>query len=68
MSTTAPLFRNCRTKHLRPEEATLGPLNDLLINRLWWVVHDHCALLVIDLGVYSGVSDQVDNPLLTLIL
>ena len=32
------------------------------------MVHDHRALLVVDLGVDTGVADQVDNPLLTLIL
>ena len=32
------------------------------------MVHDHRALLVVDLGVDTGVADQIDNPLLTLIL
>ena len=53
---------------LCPEECTLGLLNDLLVHRLRRVVHDHRALLVVDLGVDTGVADQVDNPLLTLIL
>lgn len=28
------------------------------------MVHDDCALLVVNLGVQPGVADQVDNPLL----
>jgi hypothetical protein len=53
---------------LCPEEGSLGLLNDLLVNRLGRVVHDDGALLVVDLGVNPGVADEVDNPLLTLIL
>jgi len=53
---------------LRPEEGTLCPLNDLLVYRLRGVVHDHCALLVVNFGVDTGITDQVDNPLLTLVL
>jgi hypothetical protein len=40
----------------------------LLVDRLGRVVHDNSALLVVDLGVNPGVADQVDNPLLTLVL
>lgn len=32
------------------------------------MIHDNCALLVIDLGINTSVADQVDDPLLTLIL
>ncbi len=53
---------------LCPEEGTLCLLNDLLVYRLRGVVHDHCALLVVDLGVDTGITDQVDDPFLTLIL
>lgn len=62
------LPRNGRAQDLRPEEATLCPLDHLLVYALWWVVHDNSALLVVDLGVHTGVADQVDDPLLTLIL
>lgn len=55
-------------QNLRAEESTLGLLNDLLVHRLRGVVHDHSALLVVDLGVDTSVADQVDDPLLTLIL
>jgi len=61
-------FRDCSAQDLSPEEATLCPLDDLLVDGLWWVVHDDCASLVIDLCVYTCVADEVDNPLLTLIL
>jgi len=32
------------------------------------VVHDDGALLVVNLCVDAGVADQVDDPLLTLVL
>jgi hypothetical protein len=32
------------------------------------VVHDDGAGLVVDLGVDAGVADEVNNPLLTLVL
>ena len=51
-----------------PEEGALGLLNNLLVHRLRGVVHDHCAFLIINLGIDSGIADEVDNPLLTLIL
>lgn len=50
------------------EECTLGLLNDLLVHRLRRVVHDHRALLVVNLRVDAGVADKVDDPLLTVIL
>lgn len=53
---------------LCPEESAFCLLNNLLVNGLRWVVHDHSALLVVDLGVNPGVADEVDNPLLALIL
>lgn len=55
-------------QHLCPEESTLGLLDDLLVHRLGRVIHDHGALLVVDLGINTCVADQVDNPLLALIL
>lgn len=61
-------FRNSRAKNLCPEEASLCPLDDLLVDGLWWVVHDDRAGLVIDLCIYTSVPDKVDNPLLTLVL
>ena len=30
------------------------------------MVHDNCTGLVVDLGIYSGVADEVDNPFLAL--
>jgi len=63
-----PLSRNSSTQNLRPEEPTLCPLNHLLVDGLWRVVHDNCALLVVDLGVYSSVPDEVHDPLLAFVL
>lgn len=62
------LSGDCGTENLGPEETTLCPLDDLLVNGLWWVVHDDGALLVVDLCIDAGVSDEVDDPLLTLVL
>ncbi|KAJ8112104.1 hypothetical protein OPT61_g5455 [Boeremia exigua] len=53
---------------LGTEEAALCALDDLLVYALWGVVHDDCAGLVVDLGVDTCVADQVDDPLLTLVL
>ena len=61
-------FRNSSTEDLGPEEATLCSLNDLLVDRLWGVVHDDCAGLVVNLCIYASITDEVDNPLLALIL
>ena len=61
-------LRHSRTENLRPEEATLCPLDDLLVDGLRRVVHDHGTGLVIDLRVNACIPDEVDNPLLTLVL
>lgn len=53
---------------LCPEEAALCSLDDLLVDALRRVVHDDCAGLVVDLGVDACVADQVDDPLLALVL
>ena len=58
----------CIPQDLCAEEGTLCLLDDLLVNRLGRVVHDNSALLIVDLGINPGVADQVDNPLLTLVL
>lgn len=55
-------------QNLCAEESTLRLLNHLLVHRLRWVVHDHRTLLVVNLGINPGVADQVDDPLLALIL
>lgn len=60
-------LRYSRTKHLRPKEPALRPLNNLLIHTNRRMVHDNRALLVINLGVDPRVPNQVNNPLLTLI-
>jgi hypothetical protein len=61
-------FRDRCAQDLCPEETALCPLDDLLVDGLWGVVHDDCAGLVVDLGVDTGVADEVDDPLLTLVL
>lgn len=61
-------LRHRSAQDLCPEESALRSLNNLLIDRLWWVVHNHCAGLVIDLCVYTGVADEVDDPFLSFIL
>lgn len=61
-----PSFGNRRAQDLCPEKCTLGLLNHLLIHTLWRMVHYHCAGLVVDLRIDSGVSDKVDNPFLTI--
>jgi hypothetical protein len=61
-------FRHCRAQNLRPEEPALCPLNNLLVDGLWGVVHDDRAGLVVDLCVDTGVADEVDDPLLALVL
>ena len=62
------LSRNSSTQNLCPEETTLCPLNHLLVDGLWRVVHDDSALLVIDLGIYSRVPNEINDPLLSLVL
>jgi hypothetical protein len=61
-------FRNRSTQDLRPEEAALCSLNNLLVYALRRVVHDDGAGLIVDLSVDACVADQVDDPLLALIL
>jgi hypothetical protein len=61
-------FRNRRAQDLCPEETALCSLNDLLVDGLWRVVHDDCAGLIVDLRVDTGVADEVDDPLFTLVL
>lgn len=53
---------------LGAERKTLCPLNDLLVDRLGVVVHQDSVLLVVDLSIDLGIPDQVDNPLLALLL
>ena len=55
-------------QHLCAEEAALCALDDLLVDALGRVVHDDGAGLVVDLGVDARVADQVDDPLLALVL
>jgi hypothetical protein len=61
-------FRNGGAEDLCPEEAALCALNDLLVDGLWWVVHDDCAGLVVDFCVDARVADEVDDPLFALVL
>lgn len=61
-------FRNSSAQDLSPEETALCSLNDLLVDGLWGVVHDNCAGLVVNLGVYTSITDEVDDPLFTLVL
>lgn len=61
-------FRYRGAQNLCPEEAALSSLDDLLVDGLWGVVHDDCAGLVVDLCVDAGVADEVDDPLLALVL
>jgi hypothetical protein len=62
------LLSNRGTQYLSPKEASLRPLDDLLVDTAWWMVHHNCTLLVVDLCVHPGISDQVDNPLLAFVL
>jgi hypothetical protein len=61
------LEARCIPQDLCAEEGTLGLLDDLLVHRRGRVVHDDGTGLVVDLGIDSGVADQVDDPLLALI-
>lgn len=63
----APLLGDGSVEDLCPEETTLGLLNHLLVDVVRGVVHNHCAILAINLGVQPGLSDQVDDPLLAII-
>jgi hypothetical protein len=62
------LLGHSSTEDLCAEEAALGTLDNLLVDAHGWVVHDDGAGLVVDLGVDAGVADEVNNPLLTLVL
>ena len=62
------LLGDSGAEDLSAEEAALGALDHLLVDAHGRVVHDDGAGLVVDLGVDAGVADQVDDPLLTLVL
>jgi hypothetical protein len=62
------LLGHSGAEDLCAEEAALGALNNLLVDAHGRVVHDDGAGLVVDLGVNAGVADEVNNPLLTLVL
>lgn len=62
------LLGNSSAEDLGAEETALGALDDLLVDAHGRVVHDDGAGLVVDLGVDAGVADEVNNPLLTLVL
>lgn len=57
---------NSSRKYLCSEEATLCALDDLLVDADGWVVHDDCAGFVVDLCVDTSITDQVDDPFLSL--
>ena len=61
------LFRNGRTQHAGPEMHALRPLDDLLVDRVRRMVHQHRPLPVIELAVHASVSDQVDDPFLAFV-
>jgi hypothetical protein len=61
-------LRHRRTQHLCPEEAALCPLDDLLVDGLGRVVHNHSAGLVVNLRIDACVPNEVDDPLLALVL
>jgi hypothetical protein len=74
-ATVACHFKSCfallghsGAEDLCAEESALGALDDLLVDAHGRVVHDDGAGLVVDLGVDAGVADEVNNPLLTLVL
>lgn len=62
------LLGHSGAEDLGAEETALGALDDLLIDAHGRVVHDDGAGLVVDLGVDAGVANEVDDPLLTLVL
>ena len=62
------LLGHSGAEHLCAEEATLGALDDLLVDAHGRVVHDDGAGLVVDFGVDASVADEVNDPLLTLVL
>lgn len=61
------LFGDGGVQNLRAEEASLGLLNDLLVDVVGRVVHDDGTVLAINLGVETGITDEVNNPLLTIV-
>lgn len=60
------LLGNGGAQDLSPEEASLRSLDDLLVDGGRRVVHNDSTLLVIDLSIDTSISDEVDDPLLTL--
>jgi len=62
------LLGHSGAEDLSAEEAALGALDNLLVDAHGRVVHDDGAGLVVDLCVNASVADEVDNPLLTLVL
>jgi hypothetical protein len=62
------LLGHSGAKDLCAEETALGALDNLLVDTHGRVVHDDSAGLVVNLGVDPSVADEVNNPLLTLIL
>lgn len=63
-----PLSRYRSTKDLGPEKSTLSSFYNLLIYGAGRMVHDNRALFIVNLGIDSCVTDEVDNPLLALVL
>ena len=62
------LLGHSGAEDLGAEETALGALDNLLVDAHGRVVHDDGAGLVVNLGVNAGVADEVNNPLLTLVL
>lgn len=62
------LLGHSGAEDLCAEEAALGALDNLLVDAHGRMVHDDGAGLVVDLGVNASVADEVDDPLLTLVL
>lgn len=60
------LFRNRSAQHLRPEEGTFGLLDNSLVYTLRGMIHDHCSRFVVDLCIDLCISNEVDDPFLTL--
>lgn len=58
---------DCSIENLCSEEATLGFLDNLLVDVVRGVVHDNCAVLAVNLGVQSSFANEIDNPLLAII-
>ena len=62
------LLGHSGAEDLCAEEAALGALDNLLVDAHGRVVHDDGAGLVVDLCINASIADEVDNPLLTLVL